>query len=137
MTTTETQLANPYKVGDGATLCGYSDRHAYTVIAVTAKTVTLQRDKATLLNGMNSGEADALTFTPGGFAGHTEGIQRYRYEANPNGEVIKAHMKKKPRKVWTKGAAPDGGYGYVMHAHFTNGASTLIPGRFEHYDYNF
>jgi hypothetical protein len=42
-------LANPYKIGDGVTLCGYSDRSAYTVIAVTAKTITIQRDKATLL----------------------------------------------------------------------------------------
>lgn len=35
-------------VGDGATICLYSDRHACTVIAKTAKTITLRRDKAML-----------------------------------------------------------------------------------------
>lgn len=52
-----TQIANvftyneqftPAQVGQGATLVLWTDRHAYTVIAVSAsgKTATLQRDKA-------------------------------------------------------------------------------------------
>jgi len=128
-------MPNPYKVGDGATLCGWSDRHAYTVIAVTPQSITLQRDKATLLNGFNSGEPDALIMTPGGFAGHTEGTQRYSYEPNPNGEICVARMKKKLRKVWTEGE--DGKYSYVTHPHFMNCSSTVVPGRSENYDYNF
>ena len=36
------------KVGDGVTINLWSDRHAATVIKVTAKTVTVRRDKATL-----------------------------------------------------------------------------------------
>lgn len=129
---------NPhYTIGDGATLCGYSDRQSHTVIAATATTITLQRDKATLLNGANSGEADALHFAPGGFSGHTSGTQRWKVEPDPSGAVVKAYLKKKPRKVWTKGAAPDGGYAYVETPHYAVGSSSVIPGRHEHYDFNF
>lgn len=132
---TRSGMPNPYKVGDGATLCGYSDRYAYTVIAVTPQSITLQRDRTTLLNGFDSGEPDALVCFPGGFAGHVEGTQRYAYERDPNGEIIKARMIKRPRKVWTEG--PDGTYSDVLHPNFKNGSSTVIPGRHEHYDYNF
>lgn len=128
-------MPNPYTVGDGATLCGYSDHHAYTVIKTTAQSITMQRDKATLLNGMNSGEPDALVCHPGGFAGHVEGIQRYAYEPDPNGEICVARMTKKTRKAWTK--QEDGSYKDVIHANFKNGCSTVLPGRREHYDYNF
>lgn len=53
-------------VGMGATHLMYSDRAAYTVIAVSAsgKTVTVQRDKATRtdMNGMS--ECQTYTFEP-------------------------------------------------------------------------
>jgi hypothetical protein len=132
---TRSGLANPYKVGDGATLCGYSDRNAYTVIKVTPQSITIQRDKATLLNGFKSGEPDALTFTPGGFSGHTEGVQRYSYERNPNGEICVARMTKRPMSIREKG--DDGRYHDVLKPRFKNGSSTVVPGRHEHYDYNF
>lgn len=105
-----------FVVGDGATLCGYSDREAYTVVARTAKTLTLQEDKATLLNGFDSGEADALKFTPGGFSGHTDGTQRYAYAANPEGRKVIARLTKKGWTVQTQ---------------------RVIAGRHHHYDYNF
>jgi hypothetical protein len=132
---TPTTLANPFKIGDGVTLCGYSDRDAYTVIATTAKTITIQRDKATLLNGFESGEPDALQFSPGGFVGHTSGTQRYSYERNPEGHILKCHMKKRPTLIWTKGA--DGIYSDVANADFRQGSSRVSAGRSEYYDFNF
>jgi len=128
-------LANPYKIGDGATLCSFSDKYACTVIAVTAKTVTVQRDEAKLLNGMNSGQPDALVCHPGGFCGHVDGKQRYKYTRNENGYTVVCRMKKKPAKLWK----PDnnGVYGDVYEAAFTGNGQTLIPGRHEHYDFNF
>lgn len=135
--TATSEPVNPYEVGDGVTLCGYSDRHAYTVIAVTKTQITLQRDKATLLNGFKSGEPDALTFTPGGFSGHTEGVQRYAYEADPEGEIIVARMKRKLRKSWEQVGGEDGHYDHVYRADFGHKSSHIIAGRHEHYDYNF
>jgi hypothetical protein len=75
--------AREFVVGDGATTCGWSDRHAGTVIARTAKTMKIQYDKATLLNGPDSGEKDALKFSPGGFVGHTEWTPALLVRARP------------------------------------------------------
>lgn len=105
-----------FAVGDGATLSGYSDCHACTVIARTAKTLTLRRDKATLLNGTNSGQPDALRFSPGGFVGHTSGTQRYEYSSDPSGYVVIARLTKTGWKAQGK---------------------ALSAGRHEHYDFNF
>jgi predicted metal-dependent phosphoesterase TrpH len=51
MATTKTETGKP-RVGDGATYTLWTDSHACTVIAVSAsgKRVTLQRDKATIIN---------------------------------------------------------------------------------------
>lgn len=108
-------------VGEGATLIGYSDRQAYTVIAVHGSTrVTLQRDKVTLLNPVGSGEPDALRFSPGGFVGHTSGVQRYSYEQDPDGVIEKATLRK------------DGSWRLARE-----NARVLIGQRSEHYDFNF
>lgn len=139
-TTAELNLTNPYKVGDGITLCGYSDSEAYTVIKVTPKSVTMQRDKATLLNGMNSGEEDALVMHEGGFVGHVEGTQRYSYERDPNGYIEVARMKKYPKKVIELSIDEDGNEHYehnVLKPDFTANGKRVIEGRKEHYDYNF
>ena len=132
---TPTTLTNPFQPGDGVTLCGYSDRTAYTVIAVTPKSITIQRDKATLLNGFESGEPDALQFSPGGFCGHTRGVQRYSYERDTNGAIVKCRMKKRPTLIWTKGE--DGRYSDVAQADFRSGSSRVVAGRSEYYDFNF
>lgn len=144
-TTTAPTAAAPVnflKVGEGATLIGYSDRHAYTVIAVTRTTATLQRDKATLLNGRNSGEPDALTFTPGGFLGQTEGVQRYAYERDPEGQIVVARLKRKMAKVsLTVGEYfRDEAGTLVTHklvSQMEAGSKRVIAGRHEHYDFNF
>ncbi len=121
-TTTTTTNVPPNKldalrIGDGATECGYSDRHAGTVIARTPATITLQLDKATLLNGYNSGEPDALSFTPGGFFGHTAGVQRYAYERDPDGTTLVFRRRK--------------------NGQYMNNGSRLVPGRNHYYDFNF
>src|SRR3990167_1858664 len=102
------------------TICGWSDGYAYTVVAVSAsgKKVTLRRDTATLLNGANSGEPDALVMTPGGFAGHTTGVQRYEYAPDQDGAVRVAR--------WS-----------AKHGAFRSAGERVKFGRFEHYDFNF
>jgi hypothetical protein len=57
-------------VGMPATVCYWTDRHAGTVIKVTAKTITVQEDTATRVdsNGMSEN-------------------QDYTYERNPNGRI--------------------------------------------------
>lgn len=102
------------KVGDGATVCYWSDREAYTIIKRTAQTLTLRRCKATLKPEFKP------EFIPGGFAGTVvnQHEQDYDYEEDENGSVIVAHWSKKFGK-------------------FRWGSLSVIPGRSEHYDYNF
>lgn len=127
---------NPFKVGDGATLHIGSDAQAHTVTKVTRTTITLQRDKATLLNGVNSDAEDKLEFSAGGFVGHTSGTQRYDYAPDENGAVIIARLKRKPKKVWRQ-ISEDGKHGYVEEPHFAAGGFNVTAGRREHYDFNF
>jgi hypothetical protein len=120
----------PVKVGDYVTVCMYSDRNAYEVVAVsrTGKVITLRPLKATLLNGVGSGEPDALVSHPGGFCHHVTGRQRYRYEPElvpPSGITPKQRQR---RVHWS---AKRGTYTT------RGGVNRLIPGAHEHYDYNF
>lgn len=119
------------EVGQGATFCLWTDCHACTVIEVrrNGKEAVLQRDKATLLNGFNSDEPDALTFTPGGFAGHTSGTQRYSYERDPNGQIIRVSRRtlKNGEVIWKQVGQPTK----------SPGATATFNGRHEHHDYNF
>ena len=103
------------KVGDGVTINLWSDRHAATVIKVTAKTVTVCRDKATLNPDFKP------EFTPGGFAAHctNQSEQSYTYEPDEKGEVRTFHWSDKFQR-----------YGQP-------GNLTLSKGRHEFYDYNF
>ena len=103
-----------WKVGDGATLHFWTDAHAYTVIAVSAsgKTVTIQRDKATLNPDWKP------DFHPGGFAGHVanQASQQYTYEPDPQGAMRKVRLTKTGWK---------------------SSGQRVTPGRHEFYDYNF
>lgn len=58
------------KVGDGATILCYSDRHAATIVKVTAKQIHVQQDKATRIdkNGLSE-------------------IQEYSYERDETASV--------------------------------------------------
>jgi len=124
VTTITTENPTP-KVGDGATILQYSDRHACTIVAVSksGRTITLKRDKATLLNGPKSGEPDAMKFSVGGFFGHMSGTQRYSYEPDPTATEQKATLRK------------DGHY-HIVGAGIRSG-KVLIGVRREHYDHNF
>ena len=100
--------------GDGVTLCFYSDAEAYTIIKRTAKTLTIQRDKATLSPDFKP------EFIPGGFCGTVvnQHEQTYTYEPDPNGSVRIARWSEKKK----------GFYWHDLH---------VTPGRHEFYDYNF
>lgn len=110
------------EVGMGATERGYSQSYAYTIIAISAsgKTITLQRDKTTLLN------KDELEFQPGGFAAHcsNQWCQRYSYERDPEGGVRKASLRKRDGRFHMKGFGDRSG-------------RVDLDVRDEFYDYNF
>jgi hypothetical protein len=101
------------KVGNGATYCMYSDRIACTIIKVTAKTITLQEDKAIQLTDP--------VIIPGGFAGHciNNNDIKYSYERDLMGSVKVARWSAKQQKYIVDGYAP------------------VIAGRHKFYDYNF
>ena len=117
-------------VGMGASIQGYSDSHAATVVRVSqsGKRVTLRRDMARLLNGANSGEPDALQCSPGGFCGHISGTQRWAYEPDPNGS----------EELFSLRTLPNGETRWVRVGESLRGGTTAsLAGRFHHYDFNF
>jgi hypothetical protein len=102
-------------VGDGATICHYSDRTACTVVRVSpsGKTLYLQPDIATL----DGWKPEIL---PGGFAGHcvNNHEQRYTYEADLTAPLHRASLRKDGRYRTTSG-------------------EKVVPGRHHFHDYNF
>lgn len=104
-----------------ATMIGYSDRQAFEVIRhVSDKCIMVRRMEAKLLNGVNSGEPDALKFEPGGFCGHTSGTQRYEFTSNEANRVIRIRLHKDGR--W---------YDRAKQRY------TLDERPYEHYDFNY
>ena len=103
------------QVGDGATVCHYSDRTACTIIKVSAsgKTIHLQEDHAEL----DDWKPEII---PGGFAGHcvNNSSQQYAYRPKPDGVIHRASLRK------------DGRY-------LTTNRERVIPGRHQFHDYNF
>ena len=102
-------------VGDGATICHFSDRTARTVVRVSpsGKTAYLQPDIATL----DGWKPEIL---PGGFAGHcvNNHEQPYTYQPDPGAPLHRASIRK------------DGRYR-------TTGGERVVPGRHHFHDYNF
>jgi len=76
-------------IGQGATICHYTDRTACTIIAVSksGKTITLQPDHAELDNWKPE-------FVSGGFAANCTNnhSQRYRYTPNRDAPTFKARL---------------------------------------------
>ena len=105
------------EVGDGVTLHLWSDAYACTVIARTAKTLTIQRDKAILDPDFKP------EWIPGGFSAHctNQDEQEYTYERNPKGETY--------RCTWSEK------YGRFQHG--GDGSMSISRGRYEFHDYNF
>ncbi len=120
------EVDHSFKVGDEATFRVYTDAHAGYIVAVSksGKRVTFQAGNQKLLNGSGSGEPDALTFTPGGFIGHTEGKQRWSVEADPDGQ--KTVFTYRGNGVWKQ----------VGHRTGSPGCS-LKRGHHPYYDFNF
>lgn len=111
------ELNREIEVGAGVTEHLWSDAHACTVIARTAKTLTIQRDRAIL------DPAFKPEWVPGGFSAVcTNGDeQRWTYERDPNGEIIKCRWSEK-YGGWQTGS---------------DGSIKISRGRHEYYDYNF
>lgn len=105
------------EVGEGVTLCYYSDRHACTVIARTKNTLTVQRDKAILDPNFKP------EWVAGGFAGHCTNAdeQSYTYERDPKGTIYKCNWSEKNGRF----------------QHGSDGSIRVRRGRHEYYDYNF
>lgn len=103
------------KVGMRATVLYWTDQHAGTIVKVTRKTITVQRDKATLSPDFKP------VFIPGGFAGTVinQEEQEYTYERDPNGTKQTFHWSEKYQS-----------YGQP-------GNLRVVRGRREFYDYNF
>ena len=103
------------KVGDGATVCYWTDATACTVIKRTAKTLTLRQDKATLKPSFKP------EFILGGFAAHcvNQAEQDYDYEPDPNGRIFRAYWSQSKKGFYVERTL------------------RVIPGRHEFYDYNF
>lgn len=98
------------KVGMGATILMWTDRHAATIVAVSAsgKQVTIQEDKATRTDNL----------------GMTDSGQEYTFEANPDA----------PKRVYTlrKNGA------WVLKGDALNGGQRLAIGHRDHYyDFSF
>lgn len=108
-------------VGMGITVCGWSDRNAGTIVRVSpsGKTIWAQLDNQELLNGINSGEPDALKMDPGGFVGHVSGQQRWKCTPNPAASIGQIRRRK------------DGSWKDV------GGGRVLVGVRNPHYDFNF
>lgn len=77
-------------VGDGCTILMWTDRHAGTIVKVTATQVHVQRDKATRADSNGMSES-----------------QSYTYEADPDGAIQIFRMTK-------KGYRDNGGSGLLI-----------------------
>lgn len=111
------ELNREIEVGDGVTMYLYSDRKAYTVIAKTAKTITIQRDKA-----IRDPEFKP-EWVPGGFSAICTNCedQKWTYERDPNGEIVRCRWSEKNGRYQTG----------------SDGSIAIGRGRHEYYDYNF
>lgn len=111
------ELNREIEVGDGVTMYLYSDRKAYTVIAKTAKTITIQRDKAIRDPSFKP------EWVPGGFSAICTncGDQAWTYERDPSGEVVRCRWSEK----------------YGRYQTGSDGSIAIGRGRHEYYDYNF
>lgn len=111
------ELNREIEVGDGVTMYLYSDRKAYTVIAKTAKTITIQRDKAIRDPGFKP------EWVPGGFSAICTNSedQKWTYERDPNGEIVRCRWSEK----------------YGRYQTGSDGSIAIGRGRHEYYDYNF
>lgn len=124
-TTQCNEISNP-KVGDEVTHIRWTDATAGWVKSVSksGNTVEVEYAQQTLLNGANSGEPDALKVSPGGFVGHTSGVQRWKIERTENTFTQKFTRRSNGR--WL-----------VSGQSMKSPGGDLIAGHAPHYDFNF
>lgn len=98
------------EVGAGATLLSWTDRHAATVVSVSAdgRTVEVQRDIARRVDGL----------------GMTDSGQRYEFTPDPDAAVDTYTLRRNGR--WVRKGEP-----------MRQGAALLIGARDEFYDFSF
>lgn len=111
---------------DPVTYTIYTDSEAgwVTKVSPNGKTIEVELAKATLLNGPNSGEPDALSFSAGGFCGHTSGTQRWKLERSPDSKKLKFTLRKNNQ--------------WKIAGHATNSPGCVLrPGHHHYYDFNF
>jgi hypothetical protein len=118
-------IINP-QVGDEVTHIRWTDATAGWVKSVSksGNTVEVEYAQQTLLNGANSGEPDALKVSPGGFVGHTSGVQRWKIERTENTFTQKFTRRSNGR--WL-----------VSGQSMKSPGGDLIAGHHPHYDFNF
>lgn len=124
-------MTTTFQIGDHATFITHTDCKAgyITWVSKSGKSVLFERGNAKLLNGVNSGEPDALEFTPGGFCGHTSGTQRWEITRDEKfGYTTKCTYRNlgNGKGVWKE----------VGHPTRSPGCS-LIAGHHHYYDFNF
>jgi hypothetical protein len=107
---------NP-KIGMGATILMYSDRHAGTIIDIyCGKEITIQVDKATVISGSTY-----------------DGSAQYSYTKDSNGELFK--FKKDKKGIWRELYVND--KGNVCMTKQGEGHGLKIGVRMEYYDPTF
>ena len=110
-TVNNSSIHNQYacKVGDPATVGGWSDRHACTVIEVSpaGDRIVVQQDIATRVDKNYASES-----------------QRYTFERNPNGARYTFTLRKNCRFV-------------QLGCRYKNGWKLSVGHRSEYYDYSF
>lgn len=114
------------QIGDPVTHTIHTDANAATVIDVSpnGKTVTVRYCKQRLLNGPASGEPDAQHSSPGGFAAHVSGVQRWEVTEDPEGATRKFSYRH------------TGSWKAAGHPALSPG-NVLRKGHHPYYDYNF
>lgn len=113
-------------VNDPVTYIIHTDANAGWVSKVSpnGKTVEVEFAEATLLNGVNSGHPQSLSFSAGGFCGHTSGNQIWELKKS----LSPSKMKFTKRKT--------GQWKAVKHGTNSPGC-VLVTGHRHHYDFNF
>lgn len=94
-----TGLLDKAKVGEGVRWKLFTDVEPGYIVGRTEKTITVRAAHATLMNGFNSGTKDELTFSPGGFCGHTSGEPRYEFAPNPDGAIMRFSRRRRGWKL--------------------------------------
>lgn len=110
------------EVGDGVTVCYWSDSSAFTVVSVAknGKSFVMKKDDTTLDPNFKP------EIIPGGFVGHcvNQNDQSYTYTFNPNASEIKVTLRK--NGTWKQ------------EGEKAKSGSTIIVGiRSKFHDYNF